>query len=122
MATFTESSTGPDGAAIVVTSGDAPIADTIELEGLSLNEPHTFLGCQFLDGNGDLLESGTSGTVAVKVKTKLTRRWEDPTTTSIDASAPETISWSGPTEGVQCTPSSLAGATSWRIVIYSLGS
>ena len=94
-------------------SGLVPIADTYEVSDLhdkATAYPHCFIGVQFFKADGTTVAVPTAGTLTVKAKTINNGGiWEDPTVSSIDATAPVTIDFAGNAIGVQLIPNALAG-------------
>lgn len=99
-----------------VTSGAAGLTDSVELTGLEGGLTHCFLGVKMFDVSGDPVVA-TAGTFTVKVRTVNTGQWEDPPVKTIDATAPETISFAGNIDGVKVTVAALATVTTWRAVL-----
>ena len=109
ISTYTE--TGEDPMSTLV-SPLILVADTFEVSDLTqeIYLTHCFLGVQFLKTDGTTVSDPTAGTLAVKAKTMNSPGvWEDPATSSIDATAPVTIDFSGNIVGVQLIPNAISG-------------
>jgi hypothetical protein len=94
----------------------AAVADTVDLDGLDPSFTHCFLGIQLVDVNGDPVLGG-AGTLAVTVYTMNNNQGESPATSSIDATAPVTVDWSGNTTRVEVVPTGITTAISYRVVL-----
>jgi hypothetical protein len=105
---------GKDADEAFFVSAEAVPADSVELDGLPALRNHWFLGVELLDGDG-LIAPASAGTFAVSIKTWNTGQWEAPPVASIDATAPATIDWAGPTVGVRVVPTGLTGTVTWRV-------
>lgn len=99
----------------VVQSDKEVIADTIVLEGLSGDKPHTFIGAKFFDGGGDPVVP-SAGTVTITVETINNGQWEAIPDNTIDATSPTTVSVGANLTRVRAVPTGLAGAVTWRLV------
>ena len=105
VSTWTER--GNDGTITLKKAGIA-IADTFEATDLEANShlTHCFLGVSFFKADGTTVSDPTSGTFAVKVRTKQNPGvWEDPATATITAATPVTIDFAGNIVGIQLIPS-----------------
>jgi len=109
--------TGRDEVMTVAESGEATQAsgDSIEIAVDTANT-HIQVGVQMFDGDGEPVV-GSAGTFAVKYKTKNTEQWEAPAAATITAATPTTLSWDSNITAVQVVPTSLAGTTSWKVVV-----
>lgn len=92
------------------------VADTITITGLTSEMAHNFLGVQFFaDSAGAAPATPGAGTIAVSVETENTTPvFEDPPDPAIDATAPDTLTWSGNTKSVKLIPTGITTATHWR--------
>ena len=93
-----------------------PAADTVEMFGLSGALTHCFIGVQMFDGGGALIVA-SAGSYAVAVRTLNTRQFETPPSSSIDATAPATLSVAGNIEAVRVTPTGVTGVVTMRVFV-----
>jgi len=106
-----------------IVSDEAQAADVVEMvSGVGDRFPielvHVFVAVKFYD-SGDLPVTPSAGTLAVEVQTAGNQpNWEDPPTTTIDATAPTTLDWSANTYGIRVTPTGLTGVDHWVVVVY----
>jgi hypothetical protein len=87
---------------------------TIDLSDLDDTPAHWFCSVQMFDVGGVQVVGG-AGTFAVLVGTWVNGALEAPPTATINASAPETIDWSGPTNRVQIILTGAITGVTWRI-------
>ena len=116
MATITSKTTSKSRQRMMtVQSGAALPADVVELSGLPTSLPHCFASIRFFDGAGDPVVP-SAGTLTVLMQT-LADNFEAPPANVIDATAATTVTWSANTEAVRVTPASLAGVTTWQLIL-----
>lgn len=110
---------GPNQGIDIYYSDVVTVGTTITLDGISPVKPHCFLGLQFFDdAAGATPGTATAGTADVEVRTVNNEPNYEPTpVATIDATAPDTVSWAGNTTGVRVTPSSITGAAYYRAVV-----
>jgi len=87
--------------------------------GIDAGKTHCFLGAKFYsDAAGETPATPTGGTIAVDIQTlNSSPAYEPPPVSTIDASNPATLSWAANTDSVRATPSGVAGAAYWRILV-----
>lgn len=99
----------------------APVANVVTLEDIVSDNPFNYASVQLYDVNGDRVDVGTAGTFVIEVYSQVSGRWEyiqgQASTSTIQATAPETLSWSAPTWQVRVTPSGVTGAVSYRVFL-----
>lgn len=103
---------------VAVSEPADPSADTVEMV-IDPSLTHCFLGIQMFDSAGAPIAAATAGTFAIDVKTINTQQFEAPSSPSIDATAPDTISFAGNIVAVRVVPTAVAGndITTWRVVV-----
>lgn len=96
-----------------------PVGDTITLDNLNPVRPHCFAGLQFFaDASGETPATPGAGTVQVNVRTiNTTPNFEPTPVGTINAAAPETLSWAANTISVRATPTGITTATHYRLVV-----
>lgn len=99
-----------------VLSDQEVIADTIIVENLAIELPHTFIGLKFYDAIGDPVVP-SAGTVDITVQTYNNDEYEAIPDNTIDATAPTTVSVGANLRKIKATPTGLADATSWQVVV-----
>lgn len=115
-AIFHKSAVVPVGTAITIgESGGATIG---------YEAPFCFAGVEFFSddtGTEAAYATPSAGTVAFAVTTHVNPQFTDAIPTpSINASAPESVSWEAPTKTVVATASGVTGATHWRLNLWAL--
>lgn len=76
---------------------------------------HVFLGVQMFDVDGvQIVDS--AGTFEVTIETVNTKRPESPSVSTIDATAPVTISWAANTYKITVVPDSLSDTVTYKVV------
>lgn len=101
-------------------------ADSVLMLNLGSAFPHCFLGVHMFDVGGDRIVD-SAGTFTVDYLTdntgdplgQLAATFEDPTTATIDATAPVTLDWQANTIGVRVTVASLSDTVTWKVVFTS---
>ena len=105
----------------VYTSVVVDVSTPIELTPGRREQPHIFVGAQFFSDAGGTTEVVPSGgSIAYNLKPITTNQYEPFPKEIVQADTPETVSVSAPpVESVRATPSAIAGATHWRIIVAS---
>ncbi len=98
-----------------VVSNRAQHVDVIDLDGLDYEYAHVLASIQMVDSQGALVTG--SGTFTFEVYTSVCQYPENPPERTIDASSPDTISWSGGTQRVRIVGSGLSGFDAWNVCI-----
>lgn len=100
-----------------IESGVATVAssDTVVLTGLPRDHKHWQLSVQMFDVSGVQIDEGAGGSFAILVTTWCNGLPEAPTTASIDAMAPETVSWDWNTTGISVVGSTLTDTITWKV-------
>ncbi len=94
------------------------VADTIDLTGLDSDFPHNFLGVQFFsDAAGLVPVTPGAGSGVVTVETINNENvFESIPDSTIDATAPSTVSWDANSKSVRIVPAGITTATHWKAV------
>lgn len=94
------------------------VANTIILDPVNPEAPHSFVGVQFFtDDTGDTQVQPGAGTVEVTVETINSQGvWETVPSSTIDATAPTTVNWGANTKRVRLAPTGITTATHWRAI------
>lgn len=102
----------------LVESEVVAVADTIDLTGLAADYPHNFLGVQFFaDAAGETPVTPGAGTAVVTVETINNENvFEAIPDSTIDATAPTTVSWDANSKSVKIVPTGITTATHWKAV------
>lgn len=103
----------------LIESAIVTVATTIDIDGLQANLPHCFVGAQFFDSiDGDTPTTPGAGSVEVTVKTVNNEpNYEEVPGNTIDATAPDTVSWAANSKAVKLVPTGITTATHWRAVV-----
>ncbi len=104
----------------VITSAIVSSGTVIEVTDKFLDwHPHVFVGAQFFSdaaGLSKVVPSG--GEVYFNIRPVTTEQYEPFSTETVQADTPETVSAAAPPySGIKATPSAIAGAAFWRIVV-----
>lgn len=98
-------------------SAEVTLTTTVEitLSGDFSALTHVFLGVQMFNVSGDpIIDS--AGSFAITIQTENTLWYESPPTSSINATAPTTISWAGNTAKIKVAPTGLVDTVTWKVV------